>query len=201
MKVVTYSDEESWLDDRRGRVTGTRLKDLVTKGKPKKGFWEIVSERVAIPHNGENVMDRGKRLEEDALDRFRAETGKKVISDLVMWQRDDDENIAISPDGFIKKGKKITEATEVKCLNSAAHIEAYMLKEIPSEYTYQMLQYFIVNDDLQTLYFIFYDPRMPIDFFYHTVQRADVQEQIDEYLALEHSVLAQILEIENKLTF
>jgi predicted phage-related endonuclease len=201
MKVQTFANEEDWLEARRGRITGTRLKDLVTKGKPKKGYWEIIAERVAIPHDGENVMDRGKRLEEDAIERFRAETGKKVTSDLVMWQREDDENIAISPDGQIKKGKKITGAVEVKCLSSASHIEAFVTKEIPSEYQYQVLQYFIVNDDLETLYFIFYDTRMPVDFFYYEVTRESVQAEVDEYLALERSVLAQISEIENKLTF
>ena len=40
-------------------------------------------------------MDRGKRLEDYAVERFVKETGKKVNTDLVLWVRDDDENIAI----------------------------------------------------------------------------------------------------------
>lgn len=201
MKVQTFDNEDDWLEARRGRITGTRLKDLVTKGKPKKGYWELIAERVAIPSDGENPMHRGKRLEDDAIERFIKETGKKVESELVMWHRDDDENIAISPDGYIKKGKKIKEATEVKCLSSAAHIEAYMTDIIPSEYEFQILQYFIVNEDLENLYFIFYDPRMPIDFFYQKVERKDIQANVDEYLDLERRVLVEVTKIEQDLTF
>jgi hypothetical protein len=51
-------------------------------------------------------MDRGKRLEDEAIERFAKETGKKVNTDLVLWMRDDDENIAVSPDGSIGKTKR-----------------------------------------------------------------------------------------------
>ncbi len=197
MKVQTFATEEEWLEARRGRITGTRLKDLITKGKPKIGFYEIIAERIAIPANEENVMDRGKRLEEDAITRFAEATGKKVKNDLVLWYRDDEENIALSPDGTIGK----TEAVEVKCLSSARHLEAYLTKEIPKDYEYQVLQYFIVSDTLKTLYFAFYDPRMPVDFFYHEVHRKDIEEQITEYLELERKVLVDIESIEKELTF
>jgi predicted phage-related endonuclease len=199
MKIQKFSTEEQWLEARRGRVTGTRLKDLIVKrGTAKKmGFYELIAERIALPPDGENVMDRGKRLEDEAIERFAKETKKKVNNDLVLWYRDDDENIAVSPDGSIGK----TEAVEVKCLSSARHIEAWLTKKIPDEYEYQVLQYFIVNDKLKTLYFVFYDPRMPKDFFYHEVHRKDVQDDVDEYLLLERNVLAEIAEIEAQLTF
>ena len=142
-------------------------------------------------------MDRGKRLEDEAIERFAKETGKKVNTDLVLWYRDDDENIAVSPDGYIGK----TEAVECKCLSSARHIEAWLTQEIPDEYEYQVLQYFIVNDSLKTLHFVFYDPRMPKDFFYFTIHRKRLQRQIEEYLDLERRVLAEIAQIESKLTF
>lgn len=205
MKIETFEDRETWLDARRGRVTGTRLKDLVSKGKPKKGFYEIIAERVAIPAGEESAMDRGSRLEEDAVARFSEETGKKVITDLVIWSREDDSNIALSPDGYIETGKSkkkaVTEAVECKCLSSANHIEAWLTKEIPSEYEFQAFQYFIVNDDLKILHFCFYDPRMPKDFFVIDVHRKDIQTSIDEYLQVERDALAKIAEIEKQLTF
>ena len=203
MIIQKFNSEEEWLDARLGKVTGTRLKDLVVKRgtKPKKGFYEIIAERVAIPANGENVMDRGHRLEIDALERFEIESGKKVNKDLVIFCRGDNHDIAVSPDGYIEKKKKVTEMVECKCLSSASHIEAYLTKEIPSEYEYQKLQYFIVNDDLQILYFVFYDPRMPKDFFYFTIKREEVKDQITEYLALEKETLERIKQIETELTF
>lgn len=201
MKIQKFNNEDEWLDGRMGKVTGTRLKDLVSKrGGKKKGFYEIIAEKIAIPANGENVMDRGHRLETDAIARFEQETGKTINTDLVIWSREDNEDIAISPDGYID-GEKIIEACEVKCLNSASHIEAYLTKEVPDEYEYQTIQYFIVNNDLQILYFIFYDPRMPKDFFYFTIERRKILDQINMYLELEIQTLKEISEIEKLLTF
>lgn len=199
MIIKKYLNETEWLEDRKGRITGSRLGSLFSKRdkKPLKGFYELIAERVAIPADGENVMDRGKRLEVEGIERFEAETKKVVNKDLVLWTRDDDENIAVSPDGYIGE----TEAVEVKCLNSASHIEAFLTGEIPSEYEYQVLQYFIVNDSLATLYFCFFDPRMPKDFFFHKVERVSVAEKIAEYLEIEREALLKIKEIEDKLTF
>lgn len=199
MKTLKFSDENEWLEARRGKITGTRLKDLINKrgNGRKKGFYEIIAEKVAVPHDGENVLDRGHRLEVEAIERFEQETGKKVNKDLVIICRDDNEDIAYSPDGYIGQ----TETVEVKCLNSASHIEAWLTKQIPSEYEEQTIQPFIVNDKLKKLYFVFYDPRMPKDFFYFEVNRKNVAEKVAEYFELEKQVLAEIAEIEKQLTF
>lgn len=205
MKIKLFNSREEWLDARLGKITGTRVKDLINKRatKPKKGFWEILAERVAVPHDGENVMDRGVRLEEEAITRFIQETGKKVNTDLVIWESDDDPNIAISPDGYMepKKGNLITEAVECKCLNSASHCEAYITKQIPDEYEYQVIQYFVVNPDLKILYFCFYDPRCPKDFFFLTVERKDKQVEIQECIVAEVNALAMLEEYEKLISF
>lgn len=200
MRTLKFEDREEWLEARRGKITGSRLKDIIVKrGSGRKlGFYELIAERLGIPADDESAMDRGTRLEGEAIDRFATEAKKKVDTSLVIWAREDDENIAISPDGFI--GKK--EGVEVKCLSSARHIEAWLTKEIPDEYEYQVLQYFIVNDDLQKLHFVFYDPRLLAkDFFYLTVDRKDVQEKVDEILTYERNVIAEVNEIVNQLTF
>jgi predicted phage-related endonuclease len=204
MKTITFENEDQWLDSRRGRVTGTRLKDLVVKRgtEKKKGFYEIIAERVAIPRDAhENVMDRGHTLEAEALERFAQETQKKVSGELVIWTRDDNPNIAISPDGWVARKGKVTEAIEIKCLNSASHIEAYLTGEVPSEYIYQTRQYFCVNDDLKTLYMVFYDPTMPIDFFFLTIERAEIAEEINWLLQLQRTELDEIEKIIKSLTF
>ena len=201
MRVETYETREEWLEARRGRITGTRAGSLLSKrnGAPLKGYWELVAERIALPADGENPMDRGNRIEDDAVVRFVEETKKKVNNDHVIWCRDEDRSIAISPDGVIGK----TEAVEVKCLNSAAHIEAYVTKAIPSEYWSQVVQYFVVNDSLKKLYFVFYDPRMPgkAEFFFIEVTRDEVADDVGEYLLTQRKVLEQVAEIEKQLTF
>ena len=199
--IQKYNSQEEWLEARKGHVTGTRLKDLIVKSglKKKKGFYEILAERIAIPANEERPMDRGHRLEDIAIQRFAEATKKKVGEpELVIVSRDDNEHIAYSPDRIINK----TSDIEVKCLNSASHIEAYLTKNIPNEYYEQMLQGFIANDNLKTRYMVFYDPRLPkIDLFWLEVKRKDHEEEIAEYLELERQTLEELDELESLLTF
>lgn len=207
MKITKFETEEEWLEGRLGRITGSRAGALIGKRdlKPKKGYYELIAERVAIPSNGENPMDRGHRIESEAIERFCKATKKKVNTDLVIWHRDEDDSIAISPDGYIEKKvkgvKKIVGGVECKCLNSASHIEAWLTKEIPSEYQDQVTQYFVVNDDLETLFFVFYDPRMPIDLFWIEIRREDRLVEIHASLEMERKVLAEVAAIEAQLTF
>jgi len=200
MKILKFQDEVAWKEARLGKITGTRLYDIIGKrdGSRKIGFYEILAERIAIPASEEGAMDRGKRLEDIAAEKFSKVIKKKVDNELVIWCRDDNENIAVSPDGSIGKDT----AVEIKCLASSRHLEAYLTKKIPSEYEYQVLQYFITNDKLKKLYFVFYDPRLPkIDLFWLEVKRKDKEEDIKEYLFLEKETLKEIDRLENELTF
>ena len=201
MKTLLFQNKEDWLEARKGRITGSRLKDIIVKRgtEPKIGFYELIAERLAISPDGENAMDRGVRLEEEAIGRFAEETKKKIDTSLVIWTREDNENIAISPDGFV--GEK--EAVEAKCLSSAEHIETYLTRKVPSEYEMQAIQYFIVNEKLERLYFSFYDPRMTgkLQFFFLEIKREEVSEKIDEYLAYQQKTLEEVYRIVNELTF
>ena len=240
MTINKFEDRESWLSARRGKITGTRLQDLIvssaftkplimeeltacgidfdkkgtkeslsvllsplsranlTSKAPKKiGYYELIAERLAIPPDDENCMDRGTRLEDEAIAYFTADTGKDVCADLVIWEREDNSSIAISPDGYIG----MDEAVEIKCLGSARHIEALLTESIPKDYEEQVIQYFIVNDNLKTLHFIFYDPRLLAKpYFKFVVNRADVQEKVTEYIELERKTIEEIDEIVLKLS-
>jgi len=206
MIVTKFENQENWLDARKGKITGTRLKDIVVKRGTgyKIGFYELIAEKLAIPESefdgyipNETPMNRGTRLQKYAMLRFEEETGKKVNGDIVMWSREDNSDIAISPDGVIND----EEAVEVKCLASSRHVEAFLTQKVPDEYEFQALQYFIVNEKLYTLYFIFYDPRIPAkDFFYLTINRSDVEEDIVTYQAYQEKVLIEVEEIVKKLS-
>lgn len=200
MQTLKFEDREAWLHARRGKITGSRLKDIVVKrGTNKKiGFWELVAEGLGVAPEDESAMERGSRLEPEALERFAKEFKKKVDTSLVIWARDDDQSIAVSPDGFI--GKK--EAVETKCLSSARHIEAFFTQQVPDEYEFQALQYFIVNDDLQKLHLVFYDPRILVkDFFTITINRKDKEEEIAQYLQYQRDVMVEVRGYINQLTF
>lgn len=205
MKTIKFENTEAWLAGRRGKVTGTRLGSIVVKrGTGEKiGFYELIAEKLALAPDKESPMMRGLRLEQDAVDEFSKATGKTVDTSLVIWTRDDNDNIAVSPDGFIvSENGKVEEAVDAKCLSSARHIEAFLNNEIPDDYEFQKIQYFIVNTDLQTLHFAFYDPRMTVkSFFYITVKREDVEDEIAEYLEYQRVKLELVNDYVKKLSF
>lgn len=199
MKTQTFEEQGDWLAARRGKITGSRLKDVIVKRgtKQKIGFYELIAERLGIPADDEGAMERGHRLEPEALEEFQKRSGKTADPSLVIWSRDDNESIAISPDGIVSD----TEAVEVKCLSSARHIEAVLTDAIPDEYEYQALQYFIVNDKLKTLYFVFYDPRLLAKPFHMvTLHRKDVKEKVDGLLEQQKALIAEVDRIVNELT-
>lgn len=201
MKTLKYESKEEWLEARKTRITGSRLKDIVVlRGNEKKiGFWELLAERLCIEDGqNENPMQRGTDLESEAIKQFEEYEGKEVNTDLVIWTRDDNESIAISPDGYIGE----TEAVECKCLASARHLEAYFTKKVPKDYWFQVLQYFIVNEKLEQLHFVMYDPRIPQKpYFKITIDRATVQEEVNEYLEYQKKVLEEVNELVNQLSF
>ena len=203
MQTLKFETREEWLEARRGKITGSRLKDIIVKRGTgqKKGFYELIAERLAIPADGELPMDRGTRLEDVAIARFTQETGREIDTSLIIWARDDNDSIAVSPDGVVKKSKD-SEAVEVKCLNSASHVEALVTHEIPKEYEDQVLQYFIVNDKLKKVYFVFYDPRMTVkDFFFFEVTRESLGEKISEFKEYQVGILEEVERIVKELTF
>lgn len=203
--VQTFESEKDWLEARRGKITGSRLSKLIVKrGTEKKiEFYEMIAERLTKPReDGEvklNPMDHGHHYEPEAISRFEQMTGKEVDRALCIWSREDNPNIAISPDGVVV-GSDLTEAVEAKCLSEANHLKAYLTKEIPKDYEEQKLQYFIVNDKLQKLTFCFLNPcLMAADFFTIEFTRADVLAEIEERMIFERQTLAEIDSIVDSL--
>lgn len=191
-------DKKLKKDDLDILLTTKMRAGLESQGEKKIGFYELIAERIALTASEENPMDRGNRLEPESIAKFEKETGKKVDTSLVIWVRDDNESIAISPDGSISP----EEAIETKSLSSARHIEAFMKQEIPKEYNEQKIQYFIVNDSLKVLNFAFYDPRLSVhDFFVIVVKREDIQDEIDKYLEYQKNIIKQVNEVVNGWTF
>lgn len=199
MKIIKFNLEEDWKKAREGKVTGTYLGKILsqTSDKPKVGFYDLIAKRVALPADpNENPMDRGRRLENEAMERFEKETGKKVNKDLILCVSEENDQIAYSPDGLIGK----TAGVEVKCLNSASHIEAWLTQKIPADYYFQTIQPFIVNPKLKTLYFVYYDPRvLAKDFFYITIEKDE--KAVEKYKQRELEILKDIEHIVLELTF
>jgi len=203
MIIKKFEDDEEWLEARRTKITGTRLKDIVVlRGtNEKEEFYNLIAERLAKPREkGIKPMDRGHLLEVDAINKCEEELGKTFNKDLVMWSREDNECISISPDGYLDN---LTEACEVKCLGSGKQLKAIILNEIPDDFKFQCLQYFIVNDLLTTLHFVMYDPDLPDNLSYKRfeIKRTDIQEDIEKYLEYQRKKLEEINQIVIKLSY
>lgn len=252
MKKQEFDDNFGWMAGRLGKITGSRVGDIVNKAGPTKetiikvlsareipfkktakkeeleallpadslgevqkllpkkiGYYALIAERLGVPADEEIPMERGHRIEREAIDRFEKETGMKVDSSLVIWSRDDNESIAISPDGVVVDGESPdSEATEVKCLSSARHVQAYITREIPEEYRPQCLQYFAVNDVLKRLNFICYDPRFSmfewqkgkLDFFVLHMDREEVIREVEDILEFQRNILNEVDREVNRIT-
>ena len=207
MKILDVKQNTpEWIDFRRGKITGSKLKDLVVKrGTGKKdGFYELLAERLAVLDDGiSSDRDRGHTLEEEALQLFEDTTGLIVEKDCGMWVSDDNDNIAISPDGAIKDDTGVySEAIEVKSLSAKNHLRAIVENRIDAGFQLQVLQYFIVNEDLQVLHFVFYDPRVTAKPF-HVIDftREELEGDINLYKQYELDTLKEIDEWVEKLAF
>lgn len=220
-KIVERLEKDSPLPPADKRATAevlaamlepVELAELKLESAPKKHFYEIVADRVARPVtpndyvdqlNGEpfSMMARGHILEPEAVKAFEEKTGKKVDEESVVWVSDYDENAYISPDGQITdKDGKVREAVEVKCLSSPEVIKVFAENHYPTEYESQVLKYFMVNDDLETLYFIVYTDLIPgLELQIFEIHREDVQERLEEAKAYEEQILKRIDELAKRI--
>lgn len=71
---------------------------------------------------------------------------------------------------------------------------------VPTVYQAQVLQYFAVDDNLQTVYFTMLDDRVycPLSHVVMTVRREDVQDKVEKQLASERQTLAYVDMLSNE---
>lgn len=209
MKITKYETKEEWMDGRERRITGTTLIDVTPKATKSKepyaekreGWFTLIAENLSIRSDSENEyekpMDRGNRLEPEAIDKFTEKTGIEICKDRVILSRDDNENIANSPDGYSLDFKV---EVETKCLGRGKHAEALLTNKIPKAFYYQNLQPFIVNEKLEILYFVMYDPRFIVNqLIIFEIKREELKDEIAEYLEVQRKALEEISEIIKKI--
>jgi hypothetical protein len=199
--------ESEWKESRLGLITGTRIHECKQKrdGTYGKGFWEVLAERVCEPDNLTSIqaMARGNDLEEIAIKELEKVTGLEFDQRKILWVSDEIVGTALSPDGV--GITKTSTACEIKCLNSAHHLEAYFSKDYPksstlyNQYKAQARGYFQVNKELETLYVGMYDPRTPVPFFYFTINREDIENELENDKISLQVALSELSRLENLL--
>lgn len=205
MKIVDIEQNtDEWLEFRKSKISGSKLKDLVIKrGTAKKiGYYQLLADRLEEDTDYEEPRERGHRLENEGLEAFEKLKDLEVNKDCGIWQSDIDPNIIVSPDGGIAIEGEYVAAVEVKCLNGARHLQAVIENKIPSEYYEQCVQYFIVNEKLETLYFTFYHPNIPSRKL-HVIEmhRSGMEDYIEELRQYEIDQLREIESLVEQLAF
>ncbi len=237
-KALKQSKEATTRDETEEHYrTALKYDELLTETEAKNkrlkvgiDFWKFLAETMAEQPDGENPMERGHRLEPENINLTLQQLGyqpKDCITDCGIWESDEDNRIACSPDAY-QASQNPTWAIECKSLGSAYHLQAVIpwmihtqlirhhtlpdnladaaaqvlpstvtslnatgMDFIPNTYQAQVLQYFVVCDTLETLYFSMYDPRVVGDARHQIipVHRKDIKPLIAAHKRKQLNVL------------
>ena len=187
-----------WHAIRAGRVTASRVADVVAKTKT--GYSssranylaELIVERLTgdpAPTFQTEAMRRGSELEPDARVAYEFRTDAIVV-EIAFVEHPTIDMTGASPDGLIGDDGLL----EIKCPNTAQHVETLLSGDIPGKYLTQM-QWQMACTGRRYCDFVSFDPRLPeaMSLFIKRVNRDD--KRIAE---LETEVRAFIAELDAK---
>jgi len=155
---------QEWFAARLGKVTASRVADVIAKTKSGWGASranyaaELVAERLtgaSAEKFSSAAMAWGTEKEPDA--RAAYEFYSDATVDLVGFVAHPTiRNAGASPDGRVG----VDGLVEIKCPNTATHIETLLGGSVPSKYVTQM-QWQMACEGRQWCDFVSYDPRLP----------------------------------------
>lgn len=180
MRVIKDIEQgtKEWHDLRRCRITSTKLEEVM--GTPAARL-ALIAELIAEEGTEQSKiirptpeMERGTAEEIFAIKRFEEKYGKKVEK-VTMCISSEFDWLAVSPDALIPdENGKYTQSVEAKNPDSKTVIFYRMLRKnpqikvpaskipfigIPADYKWQVVADFLVNDELEKLYFLIHDAR------------------------------------------
>jgi putative phage-type endonuclease len=189
-----------WLEIRLGKVTASRITDVLAKGKSGEALtkedyrYELVVQRLT-GDPGESftnaAMEWGTATEPQARIVYEAEMGL-FVEQVPFVLHPTIENFGCSPDGLVQD----TGLVEIKCPNSKTHIKYLNAGKPPAKYVPQMQCQMAVTGR-QWCDFVSFDPRLPKDLQLF-VARLDRDE---EYIkSMEVEVVKFLTEVETMYT-
>jgi putative phage-type endonuclease len=181
-----------WLQDRCGRVTASRIADLMARTKTGWGASranyasQLICERLtgcvqpsftnAAMIHGTETEPEARRAYEFFVDRDVQQVGFIPHPSITM--------AGASPDGLVGDDGLL----ELKCPNSATHIETLLLGQIPDKYVKQM-QFQMACTGRQWCDFASYDNRLPerMRLFVQRVNRStplinEIEEEVAAFI-------------------
>ena len=179
IEIKVEQRSEEWLTLRKGKITGTKLKEFF-----KSSNLDLIDTLISESHCTEEedsftnkAMQRGVDYEPVAKDHFEIINGIE-IEEVGFCLSEEYDFLALSPDGF---NKDRTIGVEIKCPSTKTHIKYIRMGGYPSEYKYQIFNYFLVNEKLESLYFVSYDDRFPPKPFYQfEIKRESIQDELNQ---------------------
>lgn len=199
------------MDNIKAMLTEDELNELYANVQINDSIYKLIAQRIAKPINPNDYADRldgatysamlrGQILEEEARELISEKLGKQIIPGRV-WQSEENEYMICSPDGEFEDE---TEAVEIKCLDSWKVVKAYYEKHPPLDYEAQIIQYFLVNENLQKLYFciysdVFTNPELGLQIF--ELKREDYREKIELTGRVQNATLGLVEREVQKLMF
>jgi putative phage-type endonuclease len=190
---------DAWKAIRVGKVTASRVADIVAKTKSGWGasranyLAELIAERLTgdpAPSFTNAAMQWGTETEPLARAAYEFRVDCEVAQ-IGFVHHPEIEMAGASPDGLIGSDGMI----EIKCPNTATHIDTLLGQKVPEKYVTQM-QFQMACADRGWCDFVSFDPRLPEEMrlFVHRVTRD--QEAIDY---LEKEVKSFIYELDAKV--
>lgn len=175
--IHTFAQKSpEWFAHRLGRVTASKIADVMAQtksgpGAARKNYMAaLVAERLTgeAPDGFSNAaMQWGTDQEPDARAAYEFVTDASV-SEVGFIDHPTIEMAGCSPDGLVGDLGMV----EIKCPNTATHIETLLTGAIDGKYLKQM-QFQLACADRQWCDFVSYDPRLPgeMQLFVKRVQR------------------------------
>lgn len=152
---------DAWLEMRRGKLTASRMSDAMAKPETaarKNYIAQLVAERLTrqiAPSFCNDAMAWGTEHEPIARAEYEILTGADVnLIDFV--NHPELEWCGASPDGLLLDDGLI----EIKCPNTATHIDYLLGQKPPAKYVPQMALQLICTGR-KWVDFVSFDPRMP----------------------------------------
>ena len=198
---------DAWFNIRIGKVTASRVADVLAKTKT--GYSttrdnymaQLVCERLT-GQKGESFTNAAIQhgTETEPLARAAYEARYDVLVDEVGFvSHPTIEMSGASPDGLVGEDGLI----EIKCPNTATHIETLLSESVPNKY-YTQMQFQIACTGRKWCDFLSFDNRLPteLQMFVKRVPRDDVyirliEDEIVKFLGELDTKINQLMKVKN----
>lgn len=200
---------QEWIDVRLGRVTASRIADVMARIKSGWGasranyMAEIVCERMtgACQDGYTNgAMQRGIELEPEARDAYSFYSGNDVET-VGFLEHPTIPMTGASPDGHVASDGSV----EIKCPQTNTHIETLLSGDVIAQKYILQIQWQLACSGRQWCDFVSYDPRMPeeLKLFVRRINRdetkiMEIEDAVRQFLVEVEEKIAQLTQLQDK---